>query len=125
VLDRVYLGWYPVLITANLAAILFARPVLRLQYLLSLLLMWAIAGTALALAFPSGGPVYYQAFTGEPGTFSPLLADLAQSGTWAHGVQSRLWALHVAGSEIPFSGISAMPSVHVGGATLIARSASG
>ena len=63
-LDRIYLGWFPVMVIACLAAVLADRPALRQQYLLTLLLIWSVAGTALAIAFASGGPVYYEAFTG-------------------------------------------------------------
>jgi hypothetical protein len=119
VLDRMYLGWYPVLFVACLAAVLVDRPALRQQYLLSLLLIWSIAGTAMAFAFASGGPVYYQAFTGHTGTFVPLGAEFPRLELWAPALQQKLWAVHVAGDEVSFSGISAMPSVHVAAAALV------
>jgi len=119
-LDHTYLLWYPALAVGHLAAILFARPVVRMQYLLSVLLMWSVAGTGLAILFASGGPVYFHALTGEPGTFAPLIDDLLRSHLAAPVLQAQLWDLHVAGNPVAFSGISAMPSVHVGIAALIA-----
>lgn len=119
-LDRVYLLWFPVVPLSHLAVILFAERRLRLQYLLSIVFMWAVVGSALAIMFGSGGPVYYEGLAGDGGGFEPLVAYLSESRLTASTIQARLWTMHNSGAAVPFSGISAMPSVHVGAAALIA-----
>ncbi len=90
-------------------------------FLLAFVLTFAVGGNLLAVLFSSAGPVYY-ARLGFGEEFVPLMEMLAAfdriSPVWALEVQEALWRGHVAGG--PLSGISAMPSMHVASATLIA-----
>jgi len=100
------------------------RPLLRLRFLISFLLLWAVAGSLVALALSSAGPVYYGRVTGleDPyqELFSYLYAASEQSPVWALGVQEMLWDGYLQGGTDFGRGISAMPSLHVGIATLLA-----
>lgn len=110
---------------------LLLRPELvrfRLQYLLAFLLTWILVGSVAAYLLASAGPCYYERAFGDP-TFAPLMARLdvlaaeveaMGLGTWGFDVQDKLWAAY-AGNEGMFGGgISAMPSIHVAVATLMA-----
>lgn len=121
ILDVNYHLWFPIL-GATIAAHVLARdPWIRLRFLLAMVMLWAIAGTALATVFASSGPPYMATFV--PGTehvYAPLLAYLDQVGTAARTVQVSLWEL-TTGPEPPvFTGFSAMPSMHVVGSALVA-----
>lgn len=100
------------------------RPLLRMQFLLGFLLTWIILGTVLATLLSSAGPVYYGAVTGLPDPFTPLMTYLYGVQdiypVWALDVQERLWATYKAGGVDFGSGISAMPSLHVGTSVLFA-----
>jgi hypothetical protein len=110
---------------------LLLRPELirfRLQYLLAFILTWILVGSVAAFLLASAGPCYYERAFGDP-TFAPLMTRLELLardveamglGTWGFDVQDKLWAAY-AGNEGMFGGgISAMPSIHVAVATLMA-----
>ena len=90
-------------------------------FLLSMTMAWIIAANLLATLFSSVGPVYYAAF-GFGDTFEPqmqMLKDLNEiSPVWALGVQDMLLDGYQNGG--PVRGISAMPSMHVTTAVLMA-----
>jgi hypothetical protein len=100
------------------------RPALRMQYLLSFLLFWIVIGTVLAAALSSVGPCYYGRFTGLADPYEPLMAYLRAANevapVWSLKVQEMLWSNYVEGGTMLGSGISAMPSMHVAIATLMA-----
>jgi hypothetical protein len=86
----------------------------RQQFMIGQLLLWSIGGTLLAALFASGGPCYYDDLTGAPiyrTAFARL--DSIQGGLIARRVQEHLWAAVTSGEWQPFSGVSAMPSMHV------------
>jgi len=93
------------------------RPRLRMQYLLTFLLAWALIGNAAAILLSSGGPVYFGRVTGLPDPFAPLMDYLHHAGEVAPvpalGVQEMLWSSYVAKGLAVGGGISAMPSLHV------------
>jgi hypothetical protein len=99
------------------------RPLLRMQFLLSFALTWIALGSILAVLFASVGPCYYGHFhSSDP--YAPLMAYLHDANehvpVWALQVQEMLWQSYQAkgaGSEL---GISAMPSMHVATAMLMA-----
>ena len=90
-------------------------------FLIALVLTFAIGGNLLALIFSSAGPVYFERL-GLGADFAPLMTalnDFAEtSPVWALGVQEKLWQGFVADGRV--SGISAMPSMHVALALLMA-----
>lgn len=91
-------------------------------------------GSFFALILSSAGPVYYGHITGLEDVYAPLMERLqamdAQIRTdggfweiWALDVQDRLWLNYQNAATTVGSGISAMPSMHVSIATLMALSA--
>lgn len=97
---------------------------LRLQFLVSFVLVWAILGSLAATLLSSAGPVYFGRVTGLEDSFAPLMAYLREAGQsypiWALEVQEMLWADYRLAGAGPGSGISAMPSLHVASAILFA-----
>ena len=99
-------------------------PRLRMQFLLTFVLSWALLGNLLATLLSSGGPVYFGRLTGLDDPYAPLMATLYQAHetatVWALNVHERLWEAHITGAYDFGSGISAMPSIHVSSAVLFA-----
>jgi len=97
---------------------------LRMQFFLSFVLTWMLLGSLLATLFSSGGPVYYGRLTGLPDPYMPLMDYLhaaADVGViWVLTVHDALWKSQMMGVYDFGSGISAMPSIHVSTAVLIA-----
>ena len=100
------------------------RPRLRMQFFLTFILTWALLGSIGGTLFASAGPVYYAEVTGLPDPYLPLLEYLQSLN--ANGqfglieVQAWLWGVYEAGDVAQFSGISAMPSMHVAMVTIFA-----
>jgi hypothetical protein len=103
----------------------------RLQYLISHVLSWMLIGGVAAILMSSAGPVYYGRLVDGADPFVPLM-DLLRSQdqwmvdagwpirVWALGVQEDLWSTYEAATTGLGSGISAMPSMHVAVAVLMA-----
>ena len=78
-----------------------------------------------AAAFASAGPCYFEEITGIASPYEPLVAELDAFGA-EHGPllarlnQPSLWRFSRNDEWTPFIGISAMPSLHVGAAVLMA-----
>jgi PAP2 superfamily len=93
------------------------RPRLRMQFFLSLVLLWALLGNLTATAFSSAGPCYYGRVTGLPDPFAPLMDYLRGANEVASVtallIQDHLWQTYVDPSAGMWFGISAMPSLHV------------
>ena len=93
------------------------RPRLRMQYLLTFVLVWAVIGTIAAMLLSSAGPVYFGRVTGLPDPYAPLMTYLHHASTVAPvpalGVQNMLWNLYQSQGMAVGGGISAMPSLHV------------
>lgn len=94
-----------------------ARPHLRLQFLITYLLVWVLLGNVGAVALSSAGPVYYAEVTGLSSPYRLLFEYLYRadgaSGVSALKLQEMLWASLASGGRGVGTGISAMPSVHV------------
>jgi hypothetical protein len=89
----------------------------RRRFLISYVLAWMLLGTAAAIALSSAGPCFYGKVVDGPDPFVPLF-DLLGAIHTRHPVgaleaQGILWASHARGLALPFTGISAMPSMHV------------
>jgi hypothetical protein len=106
-------------------------PGLRNRYLVSFLLCWMIIGGLLATMMSSVGPCFYYAITGGADDFLPLMQRLAGQeqwletnfdsfAIWAIDTQQKLWDLYAQRQTALGSGISAMPSMHVSTAVLMA-----
>jgi hypothetical protein len=117
-INAVYHSWfflaYGVLLWQTTST---TRPRLRMQYLLTFLLIWALIGNAAAIMLSSAGPVYFGRVTGLTDPFVPLMDYLRQASDIAPvpalGVQEMLWRTYAAKGLAVGGGISAMPSLHV------------
>jgi hypothetical protein len=88
------------------------------------LLIYILLGTAGAIALSAAGPCYYHAVTGQSSPYAPLMQYLAaldaEQPIIALRVQQTLWENYARSLNLPFVGISAIPSVHVAVAVLFA-----
>lgn len=94
---------------------------LRIRYVLTWMLSWAIIGNLIAGTWLSAGPAYYGLVTGDMARFSDQLSFLATTAgqqNSAHAFQAYLWKLYSSGHVGIGSGISAFPSVHVAVTTI-------
>lgn len=117
VLDHIYYTWLPVMFASLGALVWLPDSRLRLRGLLGAVFVWLGLGAVAATAFSSAGPAYYQHLVAGPDPFAPLLASMAttaeQVPLFAPRLQAALWRLHQTGTTDLYTGISAMPSVHV------------
>jgi PAP2 superfamily protein len=118
-----YLFWFSVLFASCFAAAFQRRRSLhRQRYLFALLLIWGIGGTLLANLFASAGPVYFGrlGLGSDPyaAHFAFLKAVDGRITIKTLELQEQLWT---ALRSVPsFATISAMPSMHVAIASLVA-----
>lgn len=124
-LNLMYNLWFAVLIWTLLWQVLsLSQPRLKLQFLTTFVLAWAIEGTLLATLFASAGPCFYGNLNQGENPYAALMDYLHQADAryriWALATQDYLWRAHVAADLLSGAGISAMPSVHVATATAIA-----
>ncbi len=103
---------------------------LRARYLVAFLLSWMIVGSFAAYFLASAGPCFYERAFGDP-QFRPLMDRLHMIDAelkafypafGVHGLrlQDLLWGGFVAKRDLFGGGISAMPSMHVSLAVLMA-----
>lgn len=94
-----------------------ARPIARMQFFLTFILIWAILGNLLAIVLSSAGPVYFARVTGDASPFQPLMDYLYAANqvvpVMALDVQEQLWASYMKDGFVTLGGITAMPSMHV------------
>jgi hypothetical protein len=123
-LDGLYWLWFPLKAIVAIWLACTANTRLRLQALLTWALILAILGNGFAALFSSAGPVYFSRVTVEPDVYEPLFAYLLSVSSDPHllalSFQNGLWAAHIGTADFIFTGISAMPSIHVALATLFA-----
>jgi PAP2 superfamily protein len=118
--------WVVLLLGAFACGALLEPSPLRRQYLLAFVLVFLIVGTVGALALSSAGPAYYARVVGQSSSdpYAPLLSYLhsvnARDGLLSVRGQGGLWYAYTHDVEALGFGISAMPSVHVASATLVA-----
>ncbi|WP_232796500.1 phosphatase PAP2 family protein [Roseovarius salinarum] len=122
ILDAAYYLWFFLIYFVVIATCFDTRnPVRRATLLLAFVLTWVVGGNALAIAFSSVGPVYY-APLGFGDAFAPLMERLhainAETPIWAVKVHAMLLDGYL--NDGPVKGISAMPSMHVACAALLA-----
>jgi hypothetical protein len=99
-----------------------AQATLRLQFLLSFALAWFFGGSVLAMIFSSAGPCFYDYLFPGGSPYTAQMAYLHGIGgdwVWSLAVQDELWRAYTTGVG-KFRGISAMPSMHVTIAVLLA-----
>lgn len=94
---------------------------IRVRYVLTWMLSWAIIGNLIAGTWLSAGPAFYGLVTGDTNRFADQLAFLATTAgekNSAFNFQSYLWSLYAGGKVGIGSGISAFPSIHVAVTTI-------
>lgn len=95
---------------------------LRMQFLLAFAFAWFIGGNVLAVVFSSAGPCFYgHLFAQDPYHAQMLYLRAAARDwpVWSVAIQDTLWRSYATGDG-GIAGISAMPSLHVVVAVLIA-----
>jgi hypothetical protein len=95
------------------------NPVLRMQFLVTSFLIWAVLGNVAGTLLASGGPIYYGRLTGLSDPYAPLLDYLrAAAKVWpnyALDIQEILWRSYLTNGQDGrlTACVSAMPSLHV------------
>lgn len=103
----------------------------RSQYLTTFVLSWFVIGVLMAMTFSSAGPAFSNLIDSKNNNYLTLMRVLNEDNNWlieqnsvikiwALGTQNELWQSYSTGKEMLGSGISAMPSMHVSMATLMA-----
>ena len=101
------------------------RPQLRAQFFISFVLCWIFIGTIMATLLSSAGPVYFGGIYPDlPNPFASLVQYLREADhlypVFDLTAIDYLWDSYVERKTRLFSGISAMPSMHVSLACLFA-----
>ncbi|WP_066764134.1 phosphatase PAP2 family protein [Croceicoccus pelagius] len=115
VLDRLYILWFPVSTLLVTWAIMTRDRVFQARAIATMFFVWFVLGNFAALALSSCGPVYYEHFYGDD-RFSPLMDTLRAYHAHANikAVAVSDWLLSDEAQGKLGTGISAMPSIHVG-----------
>lgn len=129
-LDRLYTFWSLLLMAfPMLVPFIHRDDRVRAQMMIAWALGWLLVGTVAAWLFPSAGPCFYNQLVGTDADFAELSARLHALASRAEAAgmdlanvdfQSALLTAHHGGRYAPAGGISAMPSMHVATATLVA-----
>ncbi|WP_225874899.1 phosphatase PAP2 family protein [Vibrio atypicus] len=130
ILNIFYNVWFILLwITLSYYLCSYKNP-FRKQYLISWVLCWFLLGIVLATLFSSVGPAFVQRLDPSNDVYSELMSLLQTHhtwlvkndwfGLWALNTQDELWNSYKSGKDMLGSGISAMPSMHVSMAVLMA-----
>jgi len=134
ILQASYNAWFALMWGSILLCLLFVENVREiLHYLLAFVLCWIIVGSLAAYFLASAGPCYYERILGDA-HFHPLMLRLHEIDRslgsifpalqlTSLDVQDMLWGWQVERHDGLGAGISAMPSVHVGLAFVMARGA--
>jgi len=117
ILDFTYYTWLPLLAFVCAWQAWSPRRALRLQFFLTFVLIWIVLGDLVAGVLSSAGPPYWDHVVGSPNPYRGLFAHLtAMSERLPIStllVQQALWEHYVSATQTPYTGISAMPSIHV------------
>lgn len=121
-IDQCYTSWGAIFLYTMLWMACSRRKVLRQQFLFSLVLCWIVIGNVIASLLASAGPCYYAHFNPDSAdTYTAMLSYLrAIPNLQATRIQDALWHAYSIGKFMPLGGISAMPSMHVSIAVLLA-----
>lgn len=115
-ISNVYSSWYFAKIGISLYVAFCRDLTLKLQSALSLQLSWFLLGGLLAMGLSSVGPCFYHEFY-DSDRFLPLMETLPLDVSQR---KAMAYLLTTQGTDSFANGISAMPSMHVGIAVLIA-----
>lgn len=117
-IDFIYASWLPVQIVAFNSLLLLRASPLKTRALVCHSLCWLILGVGGAYLMSSAGPIFYERAIGGD-DFAGLAAALRDAPV-AVRTSDMLWRAHAQGTVEVASGISAMPSLHVGMALWLA-----
>jgi PAP2 superfamily len=124
-INFIYHLWFFILYgVIYLITVCMSKPLLRMQFLLSFVISWILLGNVVATLFSSVGPCYYGHLQLGADPYASLMKYLNESSqhapVWALGVQKMLWEAYQDKSKISELSISALPSMHVATAVLMA-----
>ncbi len=116
-LDVIYSLWFVVLWCVFIwMAASNEHTQLRMQYLLSFLLVWSLGGSLMATAFSSAGPAFYGHLDLGMNPYTPLMDYLNKVNEfipiWVVKAQELLWMNYSNDNAVAAASISAMPSLH-------------
>ena len=107
---------------------------LRTRFFISWLLCWSILGVVIATIFSSVGPVFISRLNPDNHSYDLLMQALENKHDWlveqgwpglySLAIQNHLWEGYINSKDVLGKGISAMPSMHVSIAVLMALSVS-
>lgn len=117
-LDGIYILWHLLFGVVAAWQVWSADRGLRARFLLATVLVWVLLGNVAATIFSSAGPCWFGLVVpGAADPYAPLMAFLrgvhAEWPLVALQAQDHLWNSYVTHTATPYTGISAMPSVHV------------
>ena len=117
--------WTALLLAIFVFTALMQPSNLRRRFLLSFVLIWLVVGNLFALAMASAGPAYYRVVSpghGDPyaGLFAYLRSVDTQTPLLSFRGEHVLWSAYAQHTKGFGFGVSAMPSVHVATAALVA-----
>lgn len=110
--------WILTQMTAFTAVILSSPSDLKTRAIIAYTLMWFLIGTVLAYLLSSVGPVFFDEVYG--GNRFDALKSVLSHTLFQDDIARSLWRSHETGVLNIGSGISAMPSMHLAGATWLA-----
>jgi hypothetical protein len=124
-INMLYNLWYLIMYVLLMLQVFDMRNrALRMRFLLSFLLTWIVLGNLAAIAFSSMGPCYNPGVAANTGPFATLMNYLNETSNSVPvstlELQRMLWESYQNNGATMGSGISAMPSMHVAIATLMA-----
>lgn len=119
VIDRLYVLWFTLFPFLAIWIGGSRDRTFQFRAMVGVLVVLAVIGNGLALALSSCGPIFYEYFYGSD-YYAPLMARLAAANEVQPLTALQLgdWLIEMHESNAFGSGISAMPSVHVGFAFL-------
>ena len=118
-LDTAYWLWFPIMLAMGAVLAWLPDRALRMRAYVAWGLVWLVLGTLCAQVFASAGPVFYSHVveTGDPGRYTPLLAQLQdidqRVALTVLDWHELLWANFTRKDDVAWLAISAMPSMHV------------
>ena len=117
VLDFAYYTWLPLVAIVCAWQSWSPRRELRLRFFLTFVLTWIVLGDIMAEIFSSAGPPYWDYVVGGVNPYRGLFEHLTilakQMPLGTPIVQAGLWQRYTSATQNPYTGISAMPSIHV------------
>lgn len=114
-LDRLYMVFFPVSLIMAIWATVSRDRVFQARGFITIAFAWFILGGILALLFSSSGPIFHELHYGHD-RFAPLTERLRSyhDATPLNAIYVSEWLIRLPEEGAFGSGISAMPSVHVG-----------